>query len=203
MSVRRHVAVGVLGAGLLVSLVLVPAKVHGALATGVLMVAWFFDREVARGVGRPARWLGAIAVLIALGAWLGPKDVSLAGLRVSSVGAFAAVTMASRAVGILLVTSALTRSVVPRHLLSWLGKTRARSFAASVVVALRIAPELATLVRTHAAEQKRRAPGLRAAPGRWFEVLVASVAHASRLADDVSLELTASATPSRPNESFR
>lgn len=188
----KSLAVAVLGVLLLVGLVVVPAKMHGLLALVAFVGSRVIDHEVSRGLGRPGRWVVAMVVLVALGAWLGPRDMSVLGFRVSMVGALAGVTMAARAVGLLLVTSALTRSVVPHALLARLGRTRARALAASVVVALRLAPELAAMVRAHASEAKSNTPGILRAPSRWFEVLVLAVAHASTLADDVALDFSRS-----------
>lgn len=186
----KSLAVAVLGVLLLVGLVVLPAKMHGPLALVVFVAARMIDHEVARGLGRPGRWVLAMVVLVGLGAWLGPRDLSLLDVRVSTVGALAGVTMAARAVGLLLVTSAITRSVVPHALLARLGRTRARALAASVVVALRLAPELAAMVRAHAREAKTTTPGIWHAPGRWFEVLVLAVSHASTLADDVAQDFS-------------
>jgi hypothetical protein len=177
-----------LGLALLVGLVVLPASLHGPLALAALGGAWLLDRNVARGLGRPRRWLIATAILVGLGAWLGPHDARLWGVRASATGALAGVTMAARAIGILLVTSVITRSIAPAELLERLGRTRARPLAASVVVALRLAPDLASMVRRHADEAKIDAPGLARAPARWFEVLVRAVAHASALADEVASE---------------
>ncbi len=186
----KALAVAVLGVLLLVGLVVLPAATHGPLAIVVFTFARVIDHEVARGLGRPGRWVLAMVVLVGLGAWLGPRDGSLLGVRVSTVGALAGVTMAARAVGLLLVTSAITRSVIPHALLARLGRTRARALAASVVVALRLAPELAAMVRAHANEANAHTPGILRAPSRWFEVLVRAVTHASTLADDVALEFS-------------
>ena len=182
--------VAALGIALLIGLVLLPAMTHGPLAVVVFVFARFVDRQATATFGRRAitRWLLAMLVLVAVGAWLGPRDAMLLGVRVSKLGGLAGVTMAARAVGLLIVTSAITRSIVPTKLLARLRRTRARSLAASIVVALRLAPELATMVRAHAVGLRSTMPGAMRAPARWFEVLVLAVAHASTLADDVALD---------------
>lgn len=191
----KHFAVAALGVGLLLALYVLRSpsqtQLHGVLAVLAFAAAWTLDRQVARGLGRPARWLVVTAILIAFGAWLGTHDARWHGAGFSRSGALAGVTMASRAIGLLLVTSALSRSVAPARMLTWLGGTRAQPLAASVVVALRLAPELAEAVRIKAREAKQRAPGLLRAPSRWFDVLVAMVAHAASLSDEVSAELDA------------
>lgn len=185
----RHTVVALFGIGLLVALVLVPPALHGPLALACFGLAYALDREVARGLGRPARWLGVMLVLVLLGLWLGPSDATLVGRKVSRAGALAGVTMAARAIGLLLVTSALTQRIDPRALLRRLGGTRAKPLAASIVVALRLAPELTRALRERAARARGEDPGLFRAPARGYAILVAMLAHAVGLAEDVAHEL--------------
>lgn len=190
----RHAVVAAFGIALLAGLVVLPAGFHAPLAAACFALAYALDREVARGLGRPHRWLAIMAALVLLGVWLGPPDATLLGRKVSSAGGLAGVTMAARAVGLLLVTSALTKSIDPQALLARLGGTRAKPLAASVVVALRLAPELTRTVRERAARAEREAPGLARAPARAYATLVTILAHASSLAEDVARELEPSTT---------
>src|SRR6185503_4310871 len=100
------------------------------------------DRDVARGLGRPVRWLFAMAVLVLLGAWLGPKDAAFHGRHFSQSGALAGLTMAARAIGLLLATTAITQAIPPERILARLRGTQGEPLGASVVVALRLAPQL-------------------------------------------------------------
>lgn len=185
----RHRIVALFGVALLASLVALPAALHGPLAVACFALAYALDREVARGLGRPGRWLAIMLVLVLLGLWLGPADATLFGRKVSRAGGLAGVTMAARAVGLLLVTSAITKSISPRAVLARLGGTRAKPLAASIVVALRLAPDLARTLRERAEKARQVTPGLGRAPARAYATLVAVLAHASALAEEVAREL--------------
>lgn len=181
-----------LGAAAIVAGLLAPTWTHAPIALLLLLVARRLDESSRRRLGRPTRWLVALALFALAGAWLGPADARLFGHRVSAAGAWAAGTMLVRAVGLVVVSSALVAWFPPRRALARLRGTRAARLGEVIVVAVELTPTLIDALR----EASRRAhalhPGLLRTSTRLLWLIVFAVEHAAQLADAVASDLSAS-----------
>ncbi len=186
-----RLAILALSLALLVALSTTRAGLHAPLGLALVVLAFALDRGVARALGRPARWVVTGAVLALFGLWLGPRDAHLAGHAVSFAGALAATTMLARAAAIVLLGAAVMARFPPAEALARLRGTRGRRFAEVLVVALELVPTLVARLGEARREAEAQSPGLRHAPRRAFESLVAAVAHASALAESAADSLGA------------
>jgi hypothetical protein len=179
-----------LAAALLVSLAIARPVIHGPLGASAFVLALALDREVARRIGAPRRWLATAVVLVAIGLWLGPRSAPLGPIAISREGALAATTMVSRAIGIVLLGAAFGALVPAERALGRLRGTRLRRFAEVLVIAMDLLPSLLATLEGARADILAREPGLRRAPRRAFELLVLVIVHASTLADSVASRLS-------------
>lgn len=178
------VSLGVLGALAL----LAPPWHLGVGAAGWLLLR-FPAPDLARSVGRPARWLAALGGLVLLGAWLGPVDHHTAGVPWSAPGAWAATTMVVRAFALVVLASSLTAAVPLRR---WLGASRlpvVRRLVEVVVVAANLVPVLLRALGDARSSLRERRPGLRRLPRRVRLLGIHAVVRAANLADAVAFDM--------------
>lgn len=188
---RRHAVVLALAVGLLVVLYTTRPTWHWAFGAGVFAAARWLDPAVGKRAGAPRAWLVTTLVLAAVGLWLGPERRSIAGCSVSTAGAMAAFTMASRAVGLVLLGSTAAALYPASRALARLRRTRLRRFAEVLLVALELVPSLVTALTAASAASRARFPRPWQAPRRAFETFVFAVEHASALADAMARGLSA------------
>lgn len=182
------------GAAAIVAGLLAPAWTHAPIALVVLLLARSLDDSVKRRLGRPTRWLVALALFALAGAWLGPSDARLFGLRLSAAGAWAAGTMLARAVGLVVVSSALVAWYPPARAIERLRGTRAARLGEVILVAVELTPTLIDALSEASRKAREQHPGVLRVPTRLLSLVVYAVEHAAELADSVARDLAAGPT---------
>lgn len=200
MTGARALAALALGAGAIAAGLLAPAWTHAPIALLSLLAARSLEGSLARRLGRPTRWLLALAAFALAGAWLGPSDARLLGHRVSAAGAWAAGTMLARAVGLVVVSSALVAWYPPGRAIARLRGTRAARLGEVIVVAVDLTPTLIDALREAGRRARESHPGLLGVPTRLLSLVVFAVEHAARLADSVARELGAGGSAMNPED---
>jgi len=183
----------VVAIALLIALALVPPEWH--LPLGI--VGWALLRlgapDVHRTLGRPWRWLQALAFLCLLGAIFGTTDSHVASVGWSKSGALSGPTMVVRAFALVALTS-LASSVLPIR--RWTERIRnpvARRLIEVVVVAANLVPVQLRALSCASSTLKERRPGLLRLPKRLWLLTVHSSLRAAVLAESVAFDMAVAA----------
>lgn len=192
METRRHAAVLLGSLGLLFALVAAPTRWHAPCGVALFGAVWLWAPRLRRGLGSPRRWLGTAAVLVALGAWLGPRDASMLGRPASASGALAATTMVARALALVSLGASLMTLCPPAQAIRWLRGTRLERLGEVVLIALGLVPSLVEALRGARTTLNEQNPGWRRAPRRAFEIAVFAIDHAANLAESLAQDLSSS-----------
>lgn len=178
---------------LIVALVALPAPWHLPAGFAVWLALRLSVPDVHRAFGRPRRWLGLLAVLTLLGAWLGPADTQVIDLSLSQQGAFSGATMVVRAFALVALGSAISSALPLRR---WMLRVRhpfARRLIEVVVIASNLVPVQLRALSTASAALGERRPGLLRFPTRLWLLSVHSSVRAAMLAESVALDMAIAA----------
>lgn len=189
----RRAAVLAVPVALLVALGLLAPAWHLGAATAAWVLLRVLAPDLPRHVGRPTRWVILIAVMVVLGAWLGPADQRTFGAAWSSAGAWSGGTMVARAFALVILTTTLTAAIPLRR---WLAASRLpviRRLTEVVVVAANLVPVLLRALGDAHRSLKERRPGPRRALRRLRLLSVHAVARAANLAEAVAFDMAIAA----------
>lgn len=183
----------VVAIALLVALAMLPPEWHLPVGiAGWALLRWG-ARDIHRTLGRPWRWLQALALLCLLGALFGTTDARMLSFGWSKSGALSGATMVVRAFALVALTS-LASSALP--LRRWTERVRnpvARRLIEVVVVAANLVPVQLRALSTASSTLKERRPGLLRLPRRLWLLAVHSSLRAAILAEGVAFDMAVAA----------
>lgn len=182
-----------LAISLLIALALLPAVWHLPLGiAGWLLLRWI-SRDVLRTMGRPLRWLQALAALCLLGALFGPVDSHLLSLGWSKAGGLSGVTMTVRAFALIALTSLATSLLPVRRWSESIRNPLLRRLIEVVVVASNLVPVQLRALSIASNTLSERRPGILRLPARLWLLAVHSSLRAAMLAESIAFDMAISA----------